>query len=192
MLIACQWLKDSKYNRHLDIITATYKSPVGELIIGSYNNELCLCDWRYRKMRDAVDKRIQHSIGAKYKSGTSEIIDLTIVQLEEYFNGDRTEFDIALKFCGTDFQKKVWEQLRKIPYGKTSSYLKLSKDLGNDKAIRAVASANGSNAISILIPCHRIIGSDGKLVGYAGGLPAKKRLLQLESSDTKPEQLLLF
>ena len=92
----------------------------------------------------------------------------------------------------TAFQKSVWDELRQIPYGKTDSYLGLSQKLNNEKAIRAVASANGANAISIIVPCHRIIGSNGELVGYAGGLPAKKKLLKLEGSDPMGDELELF
>lgn len=166
-----------------EIIFSYYKSPFGELIIGSFENKLCLCDWRYRKMRTAIDLRLQKYFDATYKEGNSEIITKTIAQLKEYSEGKRTDFDIPLNLAGTDFQQSVWNQLQKIPYGKTASYLTLSKMLQNEKAIRAVASANGANAISIIIPCHRIIGSKGDLVGYAGGLDAKKKLLQLESKN---------
>ena len=110
------------------------------------------------------------------------MIEQTITQLIEYFDGVRKNFDIPLLTIGTDFQKSVWDGLIKIPYGTTASYLELSKNIGYEKAVRAVASANGANAISILIPCHRIIGSNGDLVGYAGGLPVKKKLLELESN----------
>ena len=168
-----------------------FKTPVGELLIGSFDNKLCLCDWRYRKMRSAIDKRIQSGLVAEYVVGSSEIIEETKFQLNEYFEGDRTEFNIALQFVGSDFQKSVWEALIIIPFGQTESYLGLSKILGNEKAIRAVATANGSNAISILVPCHRIIGSDGGLVGYAGGLATKKKLLNIENALIK-SQLSLF
>jgi methylated-DNA-[protein]-cysteine S-methyltransferase len=174
------------------IYTQIYTSPVGELIIGSFDNELCLCDWRYRKMRGAIDQRIQKDLNAEYKEGESYIIENTIQQLSEYFSKERTQFDIPLKLVGTEFQKQVWKELIKIPFGETSSYLNLSQKLGNDKAIRAVASANGANAISIIVPCHRIIGSDGKLVGYAGGITAKKKLLELEGSIHQNKQLSLF
>jgi methylated-DNA-[protein]-cysteine S-methyltransferase len=103
-------------------------------------------------------------------------------QLEAYFNMQRKSFDIPLLMLETDFQKSVWEALVQIPFGKTASYLELAKTIDNEKAVRAVASANGANAISIMIPCHRIIGNDGALVGYAGGLPAKKKLLDLEKN----------
>ena len=104
-----------------------------------------------------------------------------VFQLQEYFNGKRKDFDIKLNPEGTDFQKKVWNQLLEIPYGKTLSYLDLSKRLGDIKAIRAVANANGKNPIWIIIPCHRVIGSDGNLTGYAGGLNRKQWLLEHES-----------
>ena len=157
-----------------------YKTPVGELILGSYDNQLCLADWRYRKMRRTIDTRIQKGLKTEYVEESSEVIVETMKQLDEYFANERKTFDIPLLMVGTDFQKSVWQGLIKIPYGTTASYLELSKNIGNEKAVRAVASANGANAISIMIPCHRIIGSDGALTGYAGGLPIKKKLLELE------------
>jgi len=102
-------------------------------------------------------------------------------QFQEYFNGDRTVFNLELNPSGTDFQKKVWNALLKIPFGKTISYLELSKQLGDVKAIRAVASANGKNPLWIVVPCHRVIGTNGNLTGYAGGLHRKKWLLEHES-----------
>jgi len=160
------------------ISTKDYKTRFGELILGSHDGSLVLCDWKYRRMRPAIDKRIQSKLSTNYEAGESDVINETIAQLEAYFKGDRKQFDLPLKFAGTDFQQQVWQALIKIPYGKTESYLGLSRILGDEKAIRAVATANGANAISIIVPCHRIIGSKGDLVGYAGGLPAKKKLLQ--------------
>ncbi|ULC59810.1 methylated-DNA--[protein]-cysteine S-methyltransferase [Flaviramulus sp. BrNp1-15] len=104
-----------------------------------------------------------------------------VIQLNEYFDGSRKQFDLKINPQGTDFQKKVWNELLTIPYGKTTSYLELSKQLGDVKAIRAVANANGKNPLWIIIPCHRVIGSDGSLTGYAGGLHRKKWLLEHES-----------
>ncbi len=168
-----------------------YKTPVGELILGSYQNKICLADWRFRKMRNTIDTRICKKLNAVFTENTSDIIEKTKEQLHEYFTKKRTKFDLNLLLIGTDFQKKVWLELQKIPFGKTYSYLELSKNINNEKAIRAVASANGANAISIIIPCHRIIGSNGKLVGYAGGIPAKKKLLNLEGVSIG-NQLRLF
>ena len=104
-----------------------------------------------------------------------------VEQLSEYFGGGRTEFSVKLKPEGTEFQKKVWGELSRIPFGDTTTYLKQTLQLGNEKAIRAVASANGKNPIWIIIPCHRVIGSDGSLTGYAGGLWRKKWLLEHEN-----------
>lgn len=168
------------------------KTSFGELVIGSFYNQLCLCDWRYRKMREVIDKRIKGGLEAEYIEEPSTIIHLTIAQLESYFKGDRESFDIPLYLVGSDFQKSVWNELIKIPYGKKETYLGLSNKLNSPKAIRAVAAANGANAISIIIPCHRIVGSDGKLVGYAGGLNTKKQLLKLESKNIGTDQLELF
>lgn len=103
-----------------------------------------------------------------------------VMQLKEYFVGERKNFDLNLNPEGTEFQKEIWQQLQAIPFGKTTSYLELSKQFGNTKAIRAVAAANGKNPLWIVIPCHRVIGSDGSLTGYAGGLWRKKWLLQHE------------
>jgi methylated-DNA-[protein]-cysteine S-methyltransferase len=159
-----------------------FKSPVGELILASTDDKLCLADWKYRKMRPSIDKRILDFYKDEFVDESSEIIEQTIIQLNEYFEKKRTEFDIPLAFVGTEFQQKVWKELMQIPYGKTVSYLQLAQKIGDPKSIRAAATANGANAISIIVPCHRVIGSDGSLVGYAGGLPAKKKLLSLEGS----------
>ncbi|MCK0144208.1 methylated-DNA--[protein]-cysteine S-methyltransferase [Arenibacter sp. F26102] len=110
-----------------------------------------------------------------------EVLEDAVYQLEEYFEGSRTEFSLTLNPEGTDFQIKVWQALQQIPYGKTVSYLELSKTLGDVKAIRAVAAANGRNPLWIVVPCHRVIGSDGSLTGYAGGIHRKKWLLEHES-----------
>lgn len=112
-----------------------------------------------------------------------ESLQEAVLQLQEYFEGKRTEFTFPLNPKGTDFQQKVWKALLKIPYGKTTSYLELSKKLGDVKAIRAVASANGKNPLWIVVPCHRLIGSDGSLTGYAGGLWRKKWLLEHENPE---------
>ncbi len=104
-----------------------------------------------------------------------------VKQLQEYFEGNRNQFSLKLNPKGTDFQRKVWQELQQIPFGKTCSYLELSKKLGDVKAIRAVASANGKNPLWIVIPCHRVIGTDGSLTGYAGGLWRKKWLLEHEN-----------
>lgn len=110
-----------------------------------------------------------------------EVLEDCAHQLREYFEGKRTQFDLQINLEGTEFQKKVWNQLQTIPYGKTISYLQLSQQLGDVKAIRAVANANGKNPLWIVIPCHRVIGSNGSLTGYAGGLHRKQWLLEHEN-----------
>lgn len=139
-----------------------------------------MCDWRYRKNRDAVDARIQQGLKAEYLEHEDVVLEKTQQQLNEYFNHERKVFEIPLLMVGTPFQKSVWKRLLKIPFGQAASYLELARAIGNTKAVRAVASANGANAHSIIVPCHRIIGSNGKLVGYAGGTEAKAKLLGLE------------
>ena len=173
---------------NLQLNTILYKSPVGELIMGDFNDQLCLCDWRYRKMRQEVDNRIIKGLNTESIEQSTPLLVETQKQLAAYFDKKLTVFDLPLLFIGTDFQQTVWKALQQIQYGKTKTYLDLAKQLNNPKAIRAVASANGANAISIIVPCHRIIGSNQELVGYAGGLSAKKKLLELEQGS----QLELF
>ena len=176
---------------HNSIKTAYFKTPYGELIIGSFDDKLCLCDWQYRKMRHAIDSRIKSQLNAEYIEGSCELLNHTKEQLEEYFSGTRTTFEIPLLLVGSGFQKSVWEALLQIPFGTTETYSGLSRKLGNEKAIRAVATANGANALSIVVPCHRVIGSNGNMIGYAGGLEAKKSLLSLENALSQG-QLNLF
>ena len=104
-------------------------------------------------------------------------------QLKEYFEGSRREFDLPIEMNGTQFQKKVWKELLKIPYGETRSYKDIAISIGNEKACRAIGMANNKNHIPIIIPCHRVIGSNGKLVGYAGGIDIKEKLLNIEKID---------
>ena len=113
----------------------------------------------------------------------------TVTQLREYFEGSRHEFDLPLDPDGTGFQKKVWQRLLKVPYGKTRSYREIAVELGSALNTRAVGTANGKNPISIIVPCHRVIGSDGKMIGYAGGLERKKWLLLHESKHVKNDLL---
>lgn len=152
-----------------------------DLILGAYESKLCLLDYRYRVKRDTIDKRIQKALKSQYVEQNDEVIDKTVVQLNEYLENKREEFDIPLLLSGSDFQKSVWEALLKIPYGETHTYKDQSISIGNEKAVRAVANANGANAIAIIVPCHRIIGTNGKLTGYAGGLDLKQMLLEVES-----------
>lgn len=129
------------------------------MILGSFEERLCLCDWRYRKRRESVDRRIREGLNAEFLEKETSITEKTHQQIREYLDGDRKIFEIPLLMVGTDFQKNVWEELLKIPFGGRETYAGLSRKLTNEKAIRAVAAANGANAIALLIPCHRIVGS---------------------------------
>jgi len=173
------------------ITTTHFNSPVGKLILGSYNHKICLCDWQFRAKRTSIDNRLRAYFNANYTTGINSLLTKTINELDAYFNQTLEKFSIPTICAGSEFQKRVWRALQEIPYGSTSTYLKLSQKLANKKAIRAIAGANGANAISIIIPCHRIIGSDGSLVGYAGGLKAKQKLLQLENPSFG-QQMSLF
>ena len=161
-----------------------YKTKIGDLILGSFDEKLCLLDFRYRKMRKTVDTRIKNGLNAEFVETKNETIKQAKNQLDEYLNGNRKEFNLPLLMIGTEFQKRVWESLMKVPYGATSTYLQLAKETSNEKAVRAVANANGANSMSVIVPCHRIIGSDGQLVGYGGGLSVKKHLLNLEQKNS--------
>jgi methylated-DNA-[protein]-cysteine S-methyltransferase len=173
------------------ISISEFKTPFGELIIGEFEGEICLCDWKYRKMRSQIDSKIKNAFKADFFPEETTIIRECKTQLKSYFSQKLTIFDLPLIAVGSPFQQEVWKCLLQIPFGKTMSYLDLSKKLNKEKAIRAVASANGANPIAIIIPCHRVIGSSGELTGYAGGLNAKKQLLILENSNFD-NQLNLF
>lgn len=162
------------------IKTKRYESPYGELMLGSFGNKLCLCDWQVEKHRGHVDRRVKRMLNATFEEGTSAVIEKAVEQLDDFFAGKRKEFEVPLLFVGTDFQKIVWNELLRIPFGQTISYGEMARRIGMPKAVRAVANANGANAISIFAPCHRVIGSDHSLTGYGGGLDAKRSLLKLE------------
>lgn len=167
------------------IKTRRYESPCGTLLLGSFDDKLCLCDWQVEKHRNHVDRRLKRVLNAEFEDGTSDVIEEAVTQLDEFFAKKRQAFSIPLLFVGTDFQKAVWRELLTIPYGETISYGDMARRIGMPKAVRAVANANGANAISIFAPCHRVIGSDSSLTGYGGGLAAKKMLLELEKSFPK-------
>lgn len=147
-----------------------YKSPIGILRIVVDESSLVALDFN----EDEKKQSDEHSYIKEVKN-----------QLDEYFKGTRELFDLNIKINGTDFQNKVWNELTKIPYGETISYKELATRIGNDKACRAVGNANNKNKISIVIPCHRVVGSNKKLVGYAGGLEKKEWLINHENKVTK-------
>lgn len=166
-----------------------YDSPAGEMVLGSIFGRLCLCDWRRRVNRQAVETRLIRNTGAVFAEQPSEVTNLAMKELEEYFSGQRRMFTIPLFMAGTPFQIQVWKALQEVPFGHTENYRQLARRIHQPQAVRAVAAANAANSLAILVPCHRIIGSGGALTGYSGGLEAKRILLALEG-EQMPERLL--
>ena len=157
-----------------------YNSPCGEIVLASMEDELCLCDWNEMPCAERNKHRLTKYMNAVFRVETSYVLEQTKKQLDEYFSGTRKAFDIPLHPVGTEFQQQVWNTLLEIPYGETRSYKDIALSIANLKGIRAVAQAIGANGISILIPCHRVIGSNHSLTGFAGGIEAKRILLEIE------------
>lgn len=158
-------------------------TPLGPMLAGATEKGICLFEFADRRMLETQLSRIRRIFKAELISGSNKHFDALNEQMEEYFAGKRKEFTVPLVIDGTPFQEKVWEALLKIPFGETRSYKDQAKMIGNPKAVRAVANANGDNRIAIIVPCHRVIGANGKLVGYGGGLWRKKYLLNLEGVE---------
>ncbi len=164
------------------IITVTrIPTPLGPMLAGAIDDGICLLEFVDRRMIETQLNRLKKLMNAEILAGTHEHFKKLTNEIKSYFDGKLKEFTVPLSIPGTPFQKKVWSALQKIPYGETRSYQEQAGHIGNPKAVRAVARANGDNRIAIIIPCHRVIGSDGKLVGYGGGLRRKQYLLNLES-----------
>jgi methylated-DNA-[protein]-cysteine S-methyltransferase len=164
----------------LDLATTYYKTPIGTAkIVGDENGIQSV---------SVLDDDFSTPLEVTNSKKTSVCLQNCVTQLDEYFSGTRTEFDLKLNPQGTVFQQSVWNELLNISFGKSRTYLEQTKQIGDPKAIRAVASANGKNPIWIIIPCHRVIGSNGSLIGYAGGFWRKKWLLEHESG-TKQQTL---
>ena len=157
-----------------------FSTKLGPMFAAATDKGLCLLEYADRKSLESEFKDLSERLNAVIVPGINEHIELAKQQLGEYLDGRRRDFSVSIDAPGTEFQKDVWKLLVKIPYGTTCSYLEQAKKLEKPKAVRAVANANGMNRISIIIPCHRVIGSDGSLTGYGGGLPRKKWLLELE------------
>jgi AraC family transcriptional regulator of adaptative response/methylated-DNA-[protein]-cysteine methyltransferase len=156
------------------------ETPIGTMIACANESGICLLEFSDRKILSKEMNAISKQFGADVIEGENPHFKTLEKELSEYFEGKRKDFSVPLLLVGTDFQKNVWKVLQTIPYGITKSYQQEAEILGNPKAVRAVANANGANKISIIIPCHRVIGSNGKLTGYGGGIWRKQKLLELE------------
>lgn len=173
-----------KQGKHQSIIDLKrIETPLGTMIACATDKGICLLEFSDRKMLESELKNLTKRQNALIIQGENPFFDVLEIQLNEYFAKKRTEFSVPLHLIGTDFQQKVWQVLQNIPYGETCSYGQQAAILGNPKAVRVVANANGMNSIAILVPCHRVIGSNGELTGYGGGLWRKQYLLELESRE---------
>ncbi len=160
---------------------AYHTTTIGELIIGSFENKICMVDFRHRAKREMVDRRIRKGLRADFVECEDRVIQETKEHIDAYFAGTQQDFPVPILPVGTDFQKRVWRALQSVPYGHTASYADIARKIGKPQAVRAVASATGGNAIALIIPCHRIIHTNGTIGKYAGGGATKKKLLELEN-----------
>ncbi len=172
------------HSKHKRIINITrIETDLGTMIAGATDKGICMFEFADYKLLELELKQLSTYLEAPLVQGENPYFDLLRKQLEEYFKGERRQFDIPLDLAGTEFQKQVWLGLLQIPYGSTTTYAQQARLLGKSSAVRAVANANGKNKISILLPCHRVIGADGTLTGYGGGIWRKKKLLELEMKN---------
>ena len=160
--------------------TVEYSSPCGKLLTGVHGDYIVLCDWMVEGRIEKTLGRLQKYLSHEHENDNLALLQRLASQLDEYFKGRRREFDLPLITFGTEFQKAVWQSLCKIPYGTTVSYKEVADSVSRPAGVRAVANAIGANPLSILIPCHRVVGSNGSLTGYAGGLTAKQYLSGME------------
>lgn len=162
------------------ILMHRFTTPIGPMIVCATEKGLCLLEFSSRKILEKELTDLQRLLKAQIMIGENAHTRQVEAEITEYFSGQRRHFDVALDMPGTDFQRSVWQALLGVSYGSTASYQDQARKLGKLEAVRAVASANGANRISIIVPCHRIIGKDGSLVGYGGGLARKRWLLEHE------------
>jgi AraC family transcriptional regulator of adaptative response/methylated-DNA-[protein]-cysteine methyltransferase len=155
-------------------------TPLGPMLIGATANALLLLEFVDRRQLAAQIRRIGRRTGAVFVPNENPVAERTAAQVREYFAGSRRTFDLPLQLEGSSFELEVWEALLEIPFGETRSYADIARRVGRAAAVRAVGRANGMNAVAVVVPCHRVVGSDGRLVGYGGGLWRKERLLELE------------
>ncbi len=174
---------------HKVLFHSKIDTPVGEMDVLSTNDGICLLEFHDRNELNAEIAVLEKHFECSITEGDNKHIIQLKEELIEYFNGNLQNFTVPTIFQGTEFQSKVWNALLDIPYGQTRTYKEQTLVLGDIKAIRAVASANGKNKLAIIIPCHRVIGSDGNLTGYAGGVDRKRFLLNLEREIAGPKDL---
>jgi len=164
--------------------TMRLETPLGPMVAAAIEEGVCLLDFADRRALERETKALCKRLEAVVVPGRNEHLDRLARQLDEFFDGSRSDFDVPLVMCGTPFQEQVWNELRRIPYGATISYMELARRIGRPGAQRAVGRANGDNRMAVLVPCHRVVREDGMLCGYGGGLWRKQYLLDLERRHT--------
>jgi len=175
------------------IKTSRIATPLGEMVAGATEEGICLLEFTDRSTLSAEYVNLTNLLNMTIKEGRNKHFKILKKQLKEYFKGERKEFSVHLVTPGTEFQQTVWKEIQRIPFGATKSYMEQAISLKKPGSVRAVANANGANRISIIIPCHRVIGSDGRLVGYGGGLKRKKWLIDHEKKYSgQPVDISLF
>jgi AraC family transcriptional regulator, regulatory protein of adaptative response / methylated-DNA-[protein]-cysteine methyltransferase len=177
--------KEDTHSKFSSVITITeIATPLGPMFAGATGEGVCLLEFTNRIRFEKEMKDLKQALQAETQSGRNAHLNQLEKELNEYFEGKRKVFSIALHTPGTEFEKAVWTKLQEIPYGRTWSYKEQSMAMNNPKAIRAIAATNGRNRIAIVIPCHRVIGSNGTMTGYAAGVEKKKWLLNFERSHS--------
>ena len=170
--------------RNAPVVTVTrIPTPLGPMVAAATDEALCLLEFADRRMLETQVSRVARRLGALFVPGDNAVLDRTAAQLGEYFGGSRRSFDVPLDLPGTPFQEAVWQALREVPHGESVAYGELARRIGRPSAVRAVARANGDNRVAVLVPCHRVVGADGALTGYGGGLWRKRALLALERGE---------
>ena len=169
-----------------------YSSPCGDLLLGASDGWLVCCDWRSSWERDVSPAELEELLAPPGNAVNEKVLDEAICQLKAYFLGERRSFDLPLRVEGTAFQQSVWQAIGLIPYGKTSTYGALVEVIGRARAFQAVGTATGANRLSIIVPCHRVVGKTGSFSGYRGGRLAKEYLLDLEARYRERREAIHF
>ncbi|MHB1680365.1 MAG: methylated-DNA--[protein]-cysteine S-methyltransferase [bacterium] len=175
-------MRTSDRKKNIIIYITRILTPLGHMFAGATNDGICLLEFTDRRMLETQINRLTKLLNAEFIPCENKYFQELDAQLKEYFSGKRKKFTIPIVLSGSDFQVGAWKVLQEIPYGETRTYQEQAIAMNNAKAVRAVATANGDNRISIIIPCHRVIAKDGKLAGYGGGLWRKQYLLNLEKT----------
>lgn len=168
------------------LVSHMFTTPLGAMLALCSPRGVCLLEFVGQRGVEREQRQVEAALGAAAQAGTSALVERLDAELQAYFNGDLQHFTTPVDWVGTPFQQAVWRTLLKIPYGDTWTYAQEAASMGRPTAVRAVAAANGRNKVSIVVPCHRVIGSDGTLTGYGGGLPRKQWLLELERTRKTP------